>query len=142
MLKKVGNVGLILGGLAAAVGGILAFVMSKNVAVGGMIGMAVLSRIGAIVLFVSAIAVLADAFMTAGSKKGGAVTKMIFGLIAFVGQFFINPYTSMANMLKAAFSGNAQSAVNLAAVGFIAIAVSGIVLLIMGIKGVASKKKI
>lgn len=85
MLKKVGNVGLILGGLAAAVGGILAFVMSAKGAPGGMVNMAILSRIGAIVVFLSAIAVLAGAFMTAGSKKGGAITKMVFGLIAFVG---------------------------------------------------------
>lgn len=141
MLKKVGNVGLILGGLAAAVGGILAFVMSKNSSVGGVVGMAILSRIGAIVVFLSAIAVLAEVFMTAGSKKGGAVTKMIFGLIAFVGQFFINPYTSMMNVFKLAFSSNLQAVVNMAAIGFIAIGISGIVLLTMGIAEVASKKK-
>lgn len=141
MLKKVGNVGLILGGLAAAVGGILAFVMSAKGAPGGMVNMAILSRIGAIVVFLSAIAVLAGAFMTAGSKKGGAITKMVFGLIAFVGQFLINPYTSIANMLKLAFSGKARAAADLAATGFIIIGISGIVLLITGIVEVASKKK-
>lgn len=138
MVKKIGNVGLILGGIAAAIGGILAFVMSGAEDVDGIIGMAVLSRIGAIVVFVSAIAVVADAFM-AGSKKGGAITKMVFGLIAFVGQFLINPYTSLGAMIKAAFTRDMDSIVAMGAIGFLAIALSGIVLLIMGIVGVASK---
>ena len=140
MVKKIGLAGTIIGGLLAAIGGILAFVGSANEDIEGIINMAVLSRVGAIILFVCTLVVLAVAFMTAGSKKGGAVARMIFGIAAFVGQFLIDPYTSLAAMTKAALYGDPDTVVAMGGAGFLIITISGIVLLIMGIVGIVSKK--
>lgn len=141
MGKKIGNAGLLIGGLLGLIGAVLAFVNSATVSVNGVIGMAIMARIGSIIMFISAIAVVAVTFMGKDQKKGGEITKIIFGAAAFVGQFLINPYTGLRSMVYAGFSGNMKSTLEAAVVGFIIIAVSGLTLLIMGIVGLASKNK-
>lgn len=141
MVKKIGNAGLLVGGLLAVIGAVGAIVNSVSVNVSGTISMAVLSRVGAIISFVTAIIIIAAAVMAAEPKKGGAVAKLIFGVLAFVGQFLINPITGLKAAANAAFSSSAQSAIQGAFIGLIFLAVSGLVLLIMGIVGLASKNK-
>lgn len=160
MVKKLGNIVLIVGGLLAVVGGTIDCAnLMFDMNIGDVFAMAVLARIGAIMLFVGAIGVLAAAYLTSGSKKGstiaGAVARMFFGTAAFVGQFLINPFTSKNAMLRAIASAAdkgfqsgsisssdlADTLYNAAQYGFIIIAVSGMVLLIMGFEGVAPKKK-
>lgn len=139
MVKKIGCAGTVIGGLLAMIGGIVAFVNSAKVDVSGVIGMAIMARIGAIILFISAIAIIADAFMN-GSPVVGAIVRMVFGTAAFVGQFLINPYTSLKAMLNSALTNGAKATGVTAAIGFIIIIISGLVLLIMGVVGLASKK--
>lgn len=138
MVKKIGSLGLLIGGVLAVIGVIGAFASSTNP--DAIINMAVLARVGSIIVFVAAIVAVAGVIMT-NAKKGGAVASMIFGVIAFIGQFLINPITSWQAAFGAAFSGNAEGAVEGAALGLILIAVSGIVLLILGIVGLVSKNK-
>ena len=160
MAKKICNIVLIVGGLLALVGATVAGLnlgVRTNMPVSAFYAMAILARISAIMLLVGGIGVLAFAFKTADAKKGralaGTVARMVFGVAAFVGQFLINPFTSENAMLRTiefytkTVSGEFPNGSNLEAnllttalVGFFIIAVSGFVLLIMGMEGIASKK--
>ena len=141
MIKKIGSAGMLVGGLLAAIGGVGAIINTASSQIKGAMNMAVLGRVGAIIIFVSAIIVVAGVFMTKAQKKGGAIAGMIFAVLAFVAQFMINPITSWKAAASAGLSGNVESTVGAAAIGLILLAVSGLVCLIMGIVGLAPKKK-
>ncbi|MDE7231298.1 MAG: hypothetical protein K2N56_12520 [Oscillospiraceae bacterium] len=140
MVKKIGSLGLLVGGVLALIGAIGAIVNSMSVNVKATMDMAVLARVGSIIAFVAAIIAVAGVVMT-NAKKGGAIASMIFGVLAFIGQFLINPITSWQAATDAAFGGNAKGAAGGAIIGLILIAISGIVLLILGIVGLVSKNK-
>lgn len=139
--KKIGNAGLLIGGLLGLIGAVLAIVNSAAISINGVIGMSVMARIGSIIMFISAIAIVAATVMGKDLKKGGAIAKMVFAVLAFVGQFLINPYTSWQALISASFGGSARDVGMTGFIGFIFIAVSGLTLLIMGIVGLASKNK-
>lgn len=145
MVKKIGSLGLIVGGILGMIGGIMVFVKMGQLGSGSLIGaafsaneatkMAVLARVGAIIMFVAAIIAIAGVCM-ANIKKGGAVASLIFGIIAFIGQFLINPITSLDSAI---FAGAEQ--IGGAAFGTVLIIVSGLVLAILGLVGLLSKNK-
>lgn len=141
MIKKLGSAGMLIGGLLAAIGGVGAFINAASINIKGAMNMAVLGRVGAIIIFVAAIIVVAGVFMTGAQKKGGAIAGMIFAVIAFVAQFMINPITSWQAAASASLGGNAEAAGGAASIGLILLIISSIVCLIMGIVGLASKKK-
>lgn len=143
MLKKIGSIGLIIGSLLALTGVVGVFLKIPNSTFrtsGGVMTMACLARAGAIFLFAAAIVCVAGAFL-AHLKKGGAITGMVFALIAFVGQFFIEPITSPIAVLSLTYE-ESKSAGFFVFLGVMLIALGGVVLFFMGIAGVTSKKKI
>ena len=140
MVKKIGSLGLLVGGVLAVIGAIGAMVNSANFNVDATMNMAVLARVGSIIVFVAAIVAVAGVVMT-NARKGGAITSMIFAVLAFIGQFLINPITGWKAAASAAFGSNSEGAAGGAIVGLILIMISGIVLLILGIVGLVSKNK-
>lgn len=88
--------------------------------------MACLARAGAIVLFAAAITCVVGVFL-AHLKKGGAITGMVFALIAFVGQFFLEPITSRKALLSLTYE-NAFSAGFFVGLGAMLISIGGVVL--------------
>lgn len=149
--KKIGCVGLIIGGLLAAIGAIGSMISAQNDDE-SMFAMAVMSRVGAIIAFVAAIVVVAGVFSMANSKKGGAITSMFFGVLAFVGQFLINASTSQNafnNALRNILNSNRGMPISVGiervalpiGIGRIFLLISGVVMVIMGIVGLASKDK-
>ena len=151
MIKKIGALGLLIGGLLAAIGGIGSIANAASLtdttsfrgmasAVDAAINMAVLARVGAIIAFVAAIVAVAGVVKD-NMKKGGAITSMVFAVVAFIGQFMINPITSWKNAASAGMSGNAEAQGVGASIGLILLILSGIVLLILGVVGLVSKNK-
>lgn len=141
MVKKLGSAGMLIGGLMAAIGGIFAFINAYSMKINAAISMAVLARVGAIITFVAAIVIIAGVVMSGTPKKGGAIAGMIFAIIAFIGQFMINPITSWRAAASAGLSGNAKAAGGTAAIGLFLLIISGFVCFIMGVVGAASKNK-
>lgn len=141
MVKKLGSAGMLIGGLMAAIGGIVAFINAGLVKINAAMSMAILARVGAIITFVAAIVIIAGVFMAGSPKKGGAIAGMIFAVIAFIGQFMINPITSWRAAASASLSGKAEAAGGAAAIGLFLLIISGLVCFIMGIVGAASKNK-
>lgn len=145
MLKKIGGGALALGGLLSligAIGGIANSVSMKypfDSAFKVTIGMSILARIGAIIAFVAAIVLIAAVFRTNGSKKGAAITSAVFAVIAFIGQFMINPLTSEAGLLKANYDYSDTSAAASAVIGLLLLTAAGIATLITGIISLVSK---
>ncbi|MDE7231053.1 MAG: hypothetical protein K2N56_11290 [Oscillospiraceae bacterium] len=143
MLKKIGSIGLIIGSLLALTGVVGVFLEIPDTTFrtsGRLMAMACLARAGAIVLFAAAIVCVAGVFLT-HLKKGGAITGMVFALIAFVGQFFIEPITSPKALFSVPYS-EIKTAGFFAFLGLMQIALGGVVLFFMGIVGVVSKKKV
>ena len=140
MVKKIGSAGMLIGGLLAAIGGIVSMISFASLKITNAMNMAVLGRVGAIITFIAAIIVVAGVFMAGEPKKGGAIAGMVFAVFAFIAQFMINPITSWGAAASAGLSGHAESAGGAAIIGLILLAISGIVCLIMGIVGLASKK--
>ncbi len=159
MVKKIGALVLLIGGILGAIGGITAFVTlysigekaekiksysemfafinSLNSDIKKVMDMAVLARVGAIILFIAAIIVTVGVFME-GSKKNGAISCLIFGVAAFAGQFMINPLTSAEAAANFVASESASETVTR---GLIFIGVSGVILAINGLIILVSKKK-
>lgn len=143
MLKKIGSIGLIIGSPLALIGTVGAFLKIPNSTIrtfDEVMTMACLARAGAIVLFAAAITCVVGVFL-AHLKKGGAITGMVFALIAFVGQFLIEPITSRVAVLSVSYE-EAVSAGFFAGLGLMLIAIGGVILFFMGIAGLVSKKKV
>lgn len=141
MVKKLGSAGMLIGGLMAAISGIVALISAGAGKINAAMSMAVLARVGAIIAFVAAIVIVAGVVMSGTPKKGGAIAGMVFALIAFIGQFMINPITGWKAAASAGLSDNAEAAGGAAAIGLLLLIVSGLVCFIMGIVGAASKNK-
>ena len=141
MVKKIGSAGMLIGGLLAAIGGLVSMLNFASLNINAAMGMAVMGRVGAIIAFIAAIVVLAGVFMAGETRKGGAIAGMVFAVLVFIAQFMINPITSWKAAFNAGFSGNAEAAGGAAVIGLILLAVSGLVCAIMGIVGLVSKKK-
>lgn len=144
-LKKICGGALAFGGLLTLVGGVGGIANSASMefpfdaAFKGTIGMSILARIGAIIAFIAAIALVAAVFRTSGSKKGAAITGAVFALTAFIGQFMIDPLTSEAGLLKTNYDYSDTSAAATAALGLILLAAAGLAALITGIISLVSK---
>ena len=141
MVKKIGSAGMLVGGLLAAIGGLVSMLNFASLNINAAMGMAVMGRVGAIIVFIAAIVVLAGVFMAGETRKGGAIAGLVFAVFAFGAQFMINPITSWKAAFTAGFSGNAEAAGGAAVIGLILLAVSGLVCAIMGIVGLVSKKR-
>ena len=153
MIKKIGSLALLVGGILGAIGGFAALGTLYSIGSGAQSGsltflgllediktvmnMAVLGRVGAIIMFISAIVVVAGVFME-GSKKSGAISVGIFGLAAFIGQFMINPITSIEAAQGIVGSDSASDNV---IKGLVMIGICGVVLAINGLIILVSKKK-
>lgn len=145
MLKKIGGGALALGGLLSLIGAIGGIANSTSMetpfdsAFKATVGMSILARIGAIIAFVAAIVLIAAVFRTNGSKKGAAITGAVFAVIAFIGQFMINPLTSEAGLFKTNYDYSDTSAAATAVIGLLLLAAAGIATLITGIISLVSK---
>ena len=139
MVKKIGSVGLLLGGLVAAIGAIGCFLSTVSFNILAIRNLAITARVGAIVLLVSALIVLVAVCTKAGSKKGVAIASLIFSIFAFIGQFLISPFISAEAAIGAL--GSLQASAAGVIIGLVLIAVFGVLSLIMGIVGLASKDK-
>lgn len=155
MVKRIGSVGTLLGGLLGLIGSIGAVVTSVSIYnaarsvsswgdLGGLMGkaqtlmnFAVLMRVAAIVLLVAGIIAIAGAVMEK-SGMGAQVAGMIFAVVAFIGQFLINPLTSTSAAASSAGT-DTSSLGGQVLIGVVLIAVSGLVSLIVGIVGAAKK---
>ena len=140
MIKKIGSLALFVGGILAVIGVIGTFSNASKAAGANVkaidyaIKMADLARAGAIVVFVGAIIAVAGACMS-GVRKNGAITSMAFAVFAFVGQILIDPITEWKSAAGAALS-------RVSVIGLIAINVSGLVVMILGLAGLVSKSRI
>ena len=133
MVKKIGSVGLLLGGLVAAIGAIGGILSAVSYNILAIRNLAITARVGAIVLLVSALIVLVAVCTKAGSKKGVAIASLIFSIFAFIGQFLLSPVISVWAL------GSLQASAAGVIIGLVLIAVFGVLSLIMGIVGLASK---
>lgn len=139
-LKKLGGGAAALGGLLALIGGIGMIANSESGNGSGIMGMAILSRVGAIIAFIAGIALVAAVFR-GNLKKGAAVTGGIFAVIAFIAQFMINPLTSEQAALAATFSRNYEANIAAAGIGMLLLIVSGVALIVTGIISAVGKNK-
>lgn len=143
-LKKIGSALLLIGGLLALIGAIGALgasmVVKTEEDVKTIINMSVLARVGSIVAFVSALIAIAGSVL-GKYGKGSSVTGAVFAAAAFIGQFMINPFTSEEAAMKAAFSANSDSLAATAGLGLLLIAAAGLACFIVGIVGLAIKKR-
>lgn len=159
MIKKIGALALLIGGVLGAIGGISSLAeiysieekarnaknsLSGAIAVLGSLddvakkisGMAVLARVGAIILLIASIVVVAGVFME-GSKKNAVISYIVVGIAAFVGQFMINPITNKEAVLNWLVSDTDDDAVK----GLVFISICGVILAINGLIILFSRKK-
>lgn len=159
MIKKIGALALLIGGVLGAIGGISAFAMIYSIDTRAesaknslseafallsslegeakkIANMAVLARVGAIILLIASIAVVAGVFME-GSKKNAVISYIVVGIAAFVGQFMINPITNAESTLNWLVSDTSDNVVK----GLIFIGVCGVILAINGLIILFSRKK-
>ncbi len=140
MIKKIGSLALFVGGILAVIGAIGTFSNASKAAgtnikaIDYAIKMAGLARAGAIVVFVGAIIAIAGVCMS-GVRKNGAITSMAFAIFAFVGQILIDPITEWESVSGATLNKGSV-------IGLIAINVSGLVVMILGLAGLVSKSRI
>ena len=156
MIKKVLNVGLIIGGLMMLVGGIIAVInvfsieeFDKLEDFNVMFGWAIVTRIGAIIGFVFALALVGYAFLFRESNKIPAYVTAVAGVLGFVGQFLFNSvtgYIAMSNAIWSHMSSMFSSSDETlgiiqgpSATGLIFAIVAGIVMLAVGIMGLVKK---
>ena len=156
MIKKVLNVGLIIGGLMMLVGGIIAVInvfsieeFDKLEDFNVMFGWAIVTRIGAIIGFVLALALVGYAFLFRESNKIPAYVTAVAGVLGFVGQFLFNSVTGYGAMTSAIWShmsslfSSSDETLGIiqgpSATGLIFAIVAGIVMLAVGIMGLVKK---
>ncbi len=158
LIKKILNVGLIVGGLMMLVGGIIAVINVFSIEkfeeiedFNVMFGWAIVTRIGAIICFVLSLALVGYAFLFRESNKIPAYVTVVAGVLGFVGQFLFNPVTSIGAMTNAIWShrGSLLSSYSSdkvlgiiqgpSATGLIFAIVAGIVMLAVGIMGLVKK---
>lgn len=157
-IKKILNGGLAVGGLMMLVGGIIAvinvFLMEELDDPDLMFGMSIVARVGAIICFVFALAVIGYAFLFKESNKIPAYVTGIAGVAGFVGQFIFNPVTSFGamtdaflsrlnNITSSSTSSDITGAIQgQSAAGLIIVIVAGIVMLAVGIINLVKKPAI
>lgn len=155
MIKKILNVGLIVGGLMMLVGGIIAvinvFMIEELDEPDVMFGWAIVTRIGAITCFTLSLALIGFVFLFRESNKIPAYVAGVAGVLGFVGQFLFNPVTSLEAMSSALLShlssilssGSRDSVAGIiqgpSATGLFFAIVAGIVMLAVGIMGLVKK---
>ena len=141
VMKKIGSAALLIGGLLSTAGIVIAIVISATnpININGQIGMMIMARIGAIITFVGSILAVAGACKD-NLKKGGAITSLVFGILMFVAQMLIDPFTSYESYTISGLFGDIKPIIA-ATIGMLYIGIFGIVLFIMGIVGLAKKSK-
>lgn len=143
-LKKIGSALLLIGGLVALIGAIGALgasmAMKTEEDIQTIIKMSVLARVGSIAAFVSSLIAIAGSVL-GKYGKGSSVVGAVFAASAFIGQFIINPFTSEDAAMEAAFSANSESIAATAGMGLLVITMAGFACFIVGIVGLAIKKK-
>lgn len=164
MVKRLLNAGLIISGLISLIGGIIAIInlnsgeikTSAMDTLNNMFNMATMGRVGAIICFAISLILVAVAFVTNESNKAPSFATAIFGTTAFVAQFLFNPITSISAYINAIIDGAAyiydsadsytEAAQRLLGsiktqsnVGLVILIFSGLVLIVMGIVGLAKK---
>ncbi|MCM1166724.1 MAG: hypothetical protein NC299_10620 [Lachnospiraceae bacterium] len=134
MYKKICGGVLAIGGLLCAIGGIGAMANSATRKLQATINMAILARVGAIIAFVAAIALIAVVFRDQRLGKRAPIVGGVFALAGFIGQFLIDPMTSIEGMMSTRSAGGAV-------VGVFMLVAAGIGALVCGIVSVASKQR-
>lgn len=147
MYKKICGGIVAFGGLLSLIGGIMCMVNSMSVkmpfdsAFKATIGTSIFARVSVIITFVAAICLAVVVFRTQGSKKGAAVTGVVFALIGFIGQILISPLTNDDSLAETLFDYSAASAVAGSVIGMLMIIAAGIATLICGLISLVSKDR-
>lgn len=167
MIKKLLNIGLIIGGLLALIGGVTAIVsfnsgkVYENAmdAMNNIFNMATMGRVGAIICFAISLILVVMDFVTYESNKKPSFVTAAFGTAAFVAQFVFNPITSLnaliSSMIDKAMSAYtstssytdatqrlANSIKTQSNVGLTILILAGLALIVMGILALAKKDNV